>query len=250
MIDAVNESPPAPTRVALWAVPRSVSTAFERVFIERDDATVLHEPFSHAYYFGEERRSDRYSDRAPAPDQSFRAVRERVLGVDDAPIVFMKDMAYQASPIADRDFYDHFRNTFIIRDPREALASLARKWPEFTTEEAGYHDQGRLFDLVTGELRQPPVVVDAADLRSRPREVVEAYCEAVGIPHRDEALRWEARPVDIWQDWTGWHDDAERSRGIEPPPPGRLESLPPPLEAAVERCRPVYERLHGARLTV
>lgn len=250
MTDPMTESPAEPTRVALWAVPRSVSTAFERIFVERDDATVLHEPFSHAYYFGEERRSERYADRPPAPDQTFQAVRERVLGVDGAPIVFMKDMAYQASPLADPGFYGYFRNTFIIRDPREALASLARKWPEFTAEEAGYHDQGRLFDLVTGELRQPPVVVDASDLRSRPKEVVEAYCEAVGIPHHDDALRWQARPVDIWQDWEGWHDDAERSRGIEPPPPPPAGSLPPSLEAAVERCRPAYERLREARLTV
>ena len=39
--------------VALWAVPRSISTAFERVFVERDDFEVLHEPFSAAYYYGE-----------------------------------------------------------------------------------------------------------------------------------------------------------------------------------------------------
>jgi hypothetical protein len=36
--------------VALWAVPRSISTAFERVFVERDDFEVLHEPFSASYY--------------------------------------------------------------------------------------------------------------------------------------------------------------------------------------------------------
>ena len=51
-----------PTRVALWAVPRSVSTAFERVFIERDDAEVLHEPFSQACYHGPDRRSGRFDD--------------------------------------------------------------------------------------------------------------------------------------------------------------------------------------------
>jgi hypothetical protein len=35
--------------VALWSVPRSISTAFERVFVERDDFEVLHEPFSASY---------------------------------------------------------------------------------------------------------------------------------------------------------------------------------------------------------
>src|SRR5919108_185331 len=43
-----------PKPIALWAVPRSLSTAFERVFVERDDLEVLHEPFSASYYYGED----------------------------------------------------------------------------------------------------------------------------------------------------------------------------------------------------
>ncbi len=35
--------------VALWAMPRSISTPFERVFVERDYFEVLHEPFSASY---------------------------------------------------------------------------------------------------------------------------------------------------------------------------------------------------------
>ena len=50
--------------VALWAVPRSISTAFERVFVERDDFEVLHEPFSYAYYYGPDRPNDRFAHRA------------------------------------------------------------------------------------------------------------------------------------------------------------------------------------------
>ena len=51
--------------IALWAVPRSISTAFERVFVERDDFEVLHEPFSASYYRGSDRLSHRYADEAP-----------------------------------------------------------------------------------------------------------------------------------------------------------------------------------------
>lgn len=250
MATAASEAVEEPVRIALWAVPRSVSTAFERVFVERDDAAVLHEPFSLPYYFGPERKSERFADQPPDDDQTFEAVKERVLNTAEAPIVFMKDMAYQAAPLADPGFYAHFRNTFIIREPREALASLARKWPEFTAEEAGYEEQGRLFDLVTGKLNQPPVVVDANDLRRRPRQTVRAYCAAVGIPYREDALSWQAGTVDLWQDWAGWHDEAEQSSGIEPPAPRPVESLPAPVEAVVERCRPIYERLHSTRLEI
>ena len=48
--------------IALWAVPRSISTAFERVFVERGDFKVFHEPFSASYYYSEERQSDRYAN--------------------------------------------------------------------------------------------------------------------------------------------------------------------------------------------
>jgi hypothetical protein len=42
-------------------VPRSVSTALERVFVERGDFKVFHEPFSVSYYYSPERRSDRFA---------------------------------------------------------------------------------------------------------------------------------------------------------------------------------------------
>ena len=60
--------------VALWAVPRSISTAFERVFVERDDFEVLHEPFSAAYYYGEDRPSDRYADVEPRAENNYERV--------------------------------------------------------------------------------------------------------------------------------------------------------------------------------
>ena len=48
--------------VFLWTVPRSVSTSFERMMSARGDHTVLDEPFSRSYYYGPDRRSDRYDE--------------------------------------------------------------------------------------------------------------------------------------------------------------------------------------------
>jgi hypothetical protein len=36
----------------LWSAPRSRSTAFYRMMIERGDFTAVHEPFSHVAVFG------------------------------------------------------------------------------------------------------------------------------------------------------------------------------------------------------
>ena len=42
-----------PRIIALWAVPRSTSTAFEWMMRQRGDIDCLHEPFGEAWYQGE-----------------------------------------------------------------------------------------------------------------------------------------------------------------------------------------------------
>ena len=81
--------------VALWAVPRSISTAFERVFVERDDFEVLHEPFSASYYYGADRLSDRFADAEPKAEYTYERVAEDVFRPREER-VFLKDMAYHA----------------------------------------------------------------------------------------------------------------------------------------------------------
>ena len=45
--------------LALWAVPRSTSTAFEWMMRQRGDFECVHEPFGEAWYFGTDRRTPR-----------------------------------------------------------------------------------------------------------------------------------------------------------------------------------------------
>ncbi len=63
--------------LVLWATPRTVSTAFERMIIERGDHLVLDEPWSRAYYFGPERHSDRFE--LTFPESTYAAVETGVL---------------------------------------------------------------------------------------------------------------------------------------------------------------------------
>ncbi len=176
----MTESGPDTKPVALWSVPRSISTAFERIFVERDDFEVLHEPFSASYYHSEDRRSDRYADQAPDPEGNYDRVLARVFEPRDGR-VFLKDMAYQAKPLIDPGFVSQFVNTFIIRDPKYVLVSLYKMWPDFTQEEAGYDDLYRLFRLAT-RAGEEPIVVDAMSFSENPARVLSVYCERLGIP--------------------------------------------------------------------
>jgi len=226
--------------VALWAVPRSISTAFERVFVERDDFEVLHEPFSASYYYGEDRLSNRFADAEPKAEYSYERVLEDVFRPREQR-VFLKDMAYQAKKVLSPEFASRFANTFIVRDPKYVLMSLYKMWPDFTLEETGYEDLYRLFRYAT-DAGEDVAVVDAMTFSENPSGVLAAYCEHLEVPFTSGSLTWESRDVQRWDNWEGWHADAEESTGIEPAT-RRDPELPEELEAAYEHCLPYYYEL-------
>jgi Sulfotransferase domain len=226
--------------IALWAVPRSLSTAFERVFVERDDLEVLHEPFSAAYYYGPDRLSERYADEAPKPENSYESVLAEVFRPRERRL-FLKDMPYQAKGVMSRVFISRFTNTFIIRDPKYVLSSLYKMWPDFTLEETGFEQIYWAFRYAE-EVGQDPVVVDAMTFSENPVGILSVYCERVGIPFRPDALSWEPGEVEKWKSWEGWHEAAQQSTGIERAE-RRDPELPGELQEAYEECLPYYYAL-------
>ncbi len=229
-----------PKPIALWAVPRSLSTAFERVFVERDDLEVLHEPFSAAYYYGPDRLSERFADEASKPDSSYEDVLAEVFRPREKRL-FMKDMPYQAKSVMSREFISRFANTFIIRDPKYVLSSLYKMWPDFTLEETGFEQIYWAFRYAE-EAGQDPVVVDAMTFSENPVGILSVYCERVGIPFRPDALSWEPGEVEKWKSWEGWHEAAQQSTGIERAE-RRDPELPGELQEAYEECLPHYYAL-------
>jgi hypothetical protein len=223
--------------IALWAVPRSLSTAFERVFVERDDLEVLHEPFSASYYYSEDRLSDRYSDVEPKAKYNYERILADVLKPRRKRL-FLKDMAYQAKAVMGPGFISNFVNTFILRDPKYVLSSLYKMWPDFTLEETGYEDLYWAFRYAT-EAGEDPVVVDAMTFSENPAGILSAYCERVGVPFRRDALSWEPGEVEEWKDWEEWHEAAQQSTGIRRAE-RRDPALPEELHEAYEHCLPYY----------
>jgi hypothetical protein len=227
--------------IALWAVPRSISTAFERVFVERDDFEVFHEPFSASYYYSEDRLSDRYSDEEPRAEYNYQNVLESILK-SRAESVFVKDMGYHAKGLMSPEFASRFRNTFIVRDPKYVIASLHRMWPDFTLEETGFEQLYRLFRYATEVDPEDVVVVDAMTFSENPVGVLAAYCEHLEIPFQADSLSWQAEEVPEWDNWEGWHDQAQQSTGIKPAERKDPE-LPQELQQAYDYCLPYYYQL-------
>lgn len=231
--------------IALWAVPRSVSTAFERMMRARGDLEVVHEPFLAFYYYGEDRVNDNFNDGIePGPEHHWSAILERLMNAADERPVFFKDMAYYLRKCMTPELLANFDNTFLIRDPRKSLPSLYGMQPNATLEEAGFEQQLRLMRTVRELEPGPLVVVDAEELKRDPEPVVRDYCEKVGLEFKPEALEWDpGSPSREWKPWEDWHANAMQSTGFsEKPDSGRRRKgdVPPDV---MERCIELYDEI-------
>ncbi|KAK5945806.1 hypothetical protein PMZ80_003014 [Knufia obscura] len=146
-----------------------------------------------------------------------------------------------------------FHFTFLIRDPHYSIPSYYRctippldevtGFFRFYPSEAGYDEVRRVFDyLVTtgtvgpyfaglsqngavkavnsmngatdGPSAIPDIcVIDADDLLDNPKEMIEAYCQAVGMDYNPDMLHWEdddnqRRAKEAFEKWRGFHEDA------------------------------------------
>jgi hypothetical protein len=243
-------SPRTPGRViALWAVPRSVSTAFEKTFSRRPDTRIVHEPYTDCYYFGGEARSHRYGHQQILA--GYRPADAEAAILDPPrPVVFVKDLAFQAEPYLHDEFLARLTSTFIVRHPRVVLRSLRRLKPDFTEEEFGFEPLARLWRHVVDDLRQEPVVVEGDRFRAAPEAQLREYCHRVGIAFAPEMLSWPDGRIRQWADHeqesqAKWHSTLERSRGILPPDPYEgIEVLPHEVDV-VERAEKFYEELRA-----
>lgn len=241
--------------IALWAVPRSVSTAFERMMRERGDHEVFFEPFAAHYYFSADRRSPRFDGEVePAPEHDFDAILGSLLDAAARRPVFVKDMSPHVEPHADGAFLDRFTSTFIIRHPRLVLASMARIWPDLTLDEAAFEPLRRLFDRVSEHTGRVPPVIDGEDLKAEPERTVAAWCEAVDLPYVEDALTWEPGRAEDWETWAPWVGTVERTSGLPVGgrgtrrDPGEVVLADARLEEMAEECLPHYEHLARHRL--
>ncbi|MCX2733037.1 hypothetical protein OOZ19_22585 [Saccharopolyspora sp. NFXS83] len=238
--------------ITLWSHPRSMSTALERSFIERGDFTVFHEEFAYLFFVHEQRADIPHKNPDPDHPMTYPDIRDRMRAARREAPVFHKDFPYHALEelLADPEFLLGQTNTFLIRDPAEAVLSHATVHPGLTREVLGYEQLARLFDEVRELTGEVPALINAADLATDPQGTLAAYCAAIGLDFRAEALNWSSGEAPEWKTWSGWHDDVAASSGFAKPARNYRFSLAdePRLREFVDHCQPYYDHLDRFRI--
>ncbi|MES0828229.1 sulfotransferase family protein [Ruegeria sp. SCP11] len=240
--------------IALWAIPRSTSTAFEHMMKQRGDLDCLHEPFGQAWYQGEEPMWPRFPEGGETiSGLSLESVWEDIQARAEKGPVFIKDFPHYINHMWDAEFLSHFTHAFLIRNPAKTITSMYDKWPDFDELEIGFPEQRALFDLLTAIQGNTPFVIDSDDLLENPAAVTKAFCEAVDIPFIEEALTWEARndpSAHSWCEGGAFHTNLAKSTGLRPQKRKyvSLDNTPRRVQRIYHRMMPHYLHVHKHRL--
>jgi hypothetical protein len=212
---------------------------------QRGDFTILHEPFSHLADFG---RTTVDGEIIQSEAELITAI-QRLAGTNQ---VFFKDTTDFRYPrvLTDTDFLGQATHTFIIRHPRDAIASHYQLNPRLTRDEVGFSRLHEIFEAVARVTGTTPVVIDADELICDPESVVRAYCRAVDIPFIKEALSWRPGMADQWQSTARWHASTGASSGFERVTESALPEVEsdPVLSEYLRFHLPYYEKLREHRL--
>jgi len=203
--------------IALWAVPRSTSTAFEWMMRQRGDLDCLHEPFGEAWYQGEDPLWPRLSaDSLRTPGLTLDGVWADMEERAKANTVFAKDFPHYIDHMWTDERLDLFTHSFLIRDPAKTITSMYDKWPDFHEKEVGFSEQRELFDRVAQKYGKTPPVINSDDMLENPHKIIALWCKGVGIPFMAEALSWEpgARDEVSWWDGGSFHANLRNSDGL------------------------------------
>ena len=239
-------------RIAMWSGPRNISTAMMRAWENRDDTVVWDEPL-YAYYLQRTGLAHPGAAQVIAAGQvDWREVIERCTGaVPDGKLIhFQKHMTHHVLDEMSRDWLAQLTNCFLIRDPREVIASYARVRADVTLDDIGVTQQLELFEHVCRNGAQTPVVVDARDILAQPGVLMPALCEALGVTFSPRMMNWPAGPRDSDGVWAPhWYESVERSTGFAPYV-RKTHHLPANLAPLAAQCMDAYEHLLGLRLRV
>jgi len=221
-----------------------------RAWGNRPDTFVIDEPFYACYLKATGKKHPGADEVIAVGETNWRKVIVHLTGSipRNKQIFFQKHMTHHLLPEIEREWLGTMTNCFLIRDPREVIASYIKKRENPALEDLGFVQQMEIFDFVCDRTKARPPVVDAKDVLENPERMLRLLCDAVGIEFSEWMLSWASgiRETDgIWAKY--WYTEVARSTSFRPYRK-RDHDVPERLRKTYDRCREYYEQLYQYRL--
>jgi hypothetical protein len=128
--------------------PRNISTALMYSFAQRKDTTVFDEPFYAVYLSKSGALHPGREDVLNAQSTDEQLVRQTILAHRTSPVLFIKNMAHHMEVMSEQ-FFENSTNIFLIRNPKQIIASYAQVIEQPVMRDIGLEYQYTLFQQLS-----------------------------------------------------------------------------------------------------
>ncbi|SNT25480.1 hypothetical protein SAMN05421640_2977 [Ekhidna lutea] len=229
--------------INLISGPRNISTALMYSFSQNPKVKVVDEPF-YAYYLvhtGIDHPGREVTIRSMSAD--VRVVLGEIKAQENKhEIVFLKNMAHHHEGL-DWSYLKSMHNVFLIRDPKQLIASFAQVIPNPTIQDIGLKHEADLLDFVMENGKHQPIVIDSNDILGDPEKGLSNLCEVLGIPFENKMLSWEKGAIPEDGSWAKyWYRNVHNSTGFVKQKTSE-RPLPDHCKELYEEALPYYDKL-------
>ncbi len=231
-------------RIAMWSGPRNLSTAMMYAFGNRPDFAIWDEPFYAPYLAKTGYDHPMAAEIIAAHESDPEKVAERCLNTIPAqkPHFYMKHMPHHMIDGFPTVWAKECINIHLIRHPARVIASYGVKRSDITDDDIGFRQQAELFDQIGG------VVIDSADIRQDPENMLKKLCAAIYLPFDPAMLSWSAGPRADDGIWAAhWYNAVHKSTGFAGAE-GELPILTGRDVNLLENALPYYEKMAAHKI--
>lgn len=229
--------------VNLISGPRNISTALMYSFAQRTDTKVIDEPF-YAHYLvktgiDHPGREEIIASMSADFDEVIDQIQSLAAQHD---IVFLKNMAHHHIGLA-WNYMDEMQNVFLIRDPKQLIASFAQVITEPTLQDIGLKLEAELLQYLLEQGHNNPIVIDSNDILPDPEQGIQQLCQRLNIPFDASMLQWEQGPIKEDGAWAKyWYKNVHNSSGFVKQKTSE-RPLPDHCVALYQEALPYYNQL-------
>lgn len=214
--------------------PRNISTALMYSFAQHSQVKVVDEPFYAHYLLHTGMDHPGREEIIQSMPGKSNEVLENIKKLDEQhSFVFLKNMAHHHAGL-DWQYLLTMKNFFLIRDPKQLIASFIKVIPNPTIQDIGLKHEAELLDYIVKNSKKNPIVLDSNQLLKNPKRALALLCDYLGIKFENSMLSWKPRPITedgIWAKY--WYKNVHASIGFSKQQSKERE-LP-------QHCKPLYE---------
>jgi len=229
--------------INLISGPRNISTALMYSFAQRSDMSVMDEPFYGIYL-------DSYDVDHPGKEEiltTFPVTLDATLDWIDqksrsSEHLFIKNMGHHLMDM-DVAFLSNWTNIFLVRDPKQLIASFAEVIPNPIMQDIALQRQAELYDILTDMNGFNPIVIDSNEVLKNPEFILNEVCNRIGIPFDESMLSWAPNEPVVNVPWAKyWYANVQKSSGFQKQKTSS-RALPERCTALYKEALPHYQKL-------